>query len=207
MIAIVLMVFTMVLHPTGGSIEHLQRISTLIMTTHSIAILSVPFWLPGFLELTKLLEDGGFFSRMALALQVVGLFAVVMAATLNGLALPLFVNHYKDASPATIQSIKPIVTYNTALNHGFDLVFIGASTLAILGWSVAILNTRRLPLRAGWFGIAVTLAIVVTMTSGFSLTDLTGFRVFVTGFAVWVVVMIVVCRKENDKVLEKRKEI
>src|SRR5882672_3468249 len=99
------MVFTMVLHPAGGSIEYIQKISTVIMTTHALAILSVPFWILGFWGLTKQLEDSSLVSLAAFIIMTVGLFAVVIAAAVNGLALPLFANHYLDAPPVKMIAI------------------------------------------------------------------------------------------------------
>jgi hypothetical protein len=194
-IATVLAVFTMVLHPMGGSFEHIQKISAVIMVTHALAILSVPFWILGFWGLTKQLEDDSFISLAAFIVMSVGMFAVVLAAAINGLALPLFVSHYQDATPETINAIKPVLVYNTSLNHAFDLVYTGASCLAVLFWSIAILKTRRLPVWLAWFGIILSLVAVVPMNGGFFITGLTGFRIFVLGFAVWTILIIISMRR------------
>jgi len=195
-LAAVLMLFTMVLHPMGGSIEHIQKISTMIMVTHALAILSLPFWLLGFWGLTRRLEDDSLLSLAAFCLMSVGLFAVLIAATLNGLALPLFVNHYPEATPETISAIKPIAAYNTSLNHAFDLVYSGASCLAVLLWSIAILRTRRLPVPLGWLGILLSVVAMIPLT-GFFFTGLTGLRIFLTGFVIWTLFIIIVLRKRS----------
>ena len=44
----VLIFFTMVLHPAGGSFEHLLKITSLIVVTHAVAIASIPFAVIGF---------------------------------------------------------------------------------------------------------------------------------------------------------------
>jgi len=194
-IAALLMVFTMVLHPMGGSVEYIQKISTVIMTTHALAILSIPFWILGFWGLTKRLEDDSLISLAAFIIMTIGMFAVMLAATINGMALPLFVNHYLDATPEKLSAIKPIIVYNTALNHAFDLIYTGGSCLAILFWSIAILKTRRLPVLLGWFGILLPLMVIVPMMMGFLFTDLTGFRIFVAGFVAWTVLIIFYLRK------------
>src|ERR1700754_2334436 len=49
----ILLVFTMMLHPAGGSIRHLIRITPVIVITHSVAILALPFGCMGFLGLTR----------------------------------------------------------------------------------------------------------------------------------------------------------
>ena len=55
-----LLIFTMVLHPTGGSVEHLLTIIPVIVITHAIAILSLPFALAGFWGLTKTIGTDNF---------------------------------------------------------------------------------------------------------------------------------------------------
>jgi hypothetical protein len=194
-IATVLMVFTMVLHPMGGSIEYIQKISGVIMGAHALAILSIPFWILGFWGLTKQLKDDSLIALTAFIVMVLGLFAVLLAATINGLALPLYANHYIDATPEKIVAIKPVIIYNGILNHAFDLVYIAASAIAILLWSITIVKTKRLPAVLGWFGIMLPLVLIVPMIAGVSLVDLTGFRIFVSGFAIWTIFVIISLRK------------
>jgi len=189
------MLVTMVMHPMGGSIERLQRIAALIMTTHSLAILSVPFAILGFWGLTKKLEDSSLLALMAFSTMSVGLFAVVCAAAVNGLALPLFVTHYIDAPEEKLAAIKPVLNYNTALNHAFDLVYIGAACIAVFLWSLAIFRTHQLPAWLGWLGILLGLTTLVSMSAGFIFFDLTGFRIFVSGFVIWILCAGIFLRK------------
>ncbi|MEI9808365.1 MAG: hypothetical protein WDO16_11115 [Bacteroidota bacterium] len=189
-IATILMLFTMVLHPMGGSVAHIQRIASTIMITHAIAILSVPFWLLGFWGLTKRLDDDSLLSSAAFITMSVGLFAVMIAAATNGLALPLFVTHYMDATAEKLDMIKRVVVYNTSLNHAFDLIYTGASCLAVFFWSIAMLKSRRLPVWPGWLGIILVLATIIAMVSGFFFVHLAGFRIFIAGFAVWTFFII-----------------
>ncbi|HMH21046.1 MAG TPA: hypothetical protein VK563_04695 [Puia sp.] len=186
----------MVLHPTGGPIEYIQKISTLIMTTHALAILSVPLWILGFWGLTKRLEDDSLIALTAFITMCIGLFAVMLAATVNGLALPLYVNHYLGATPEKISAIKPVVTYNTTLNHALDLVYTGASCIAVLLWSIRILKTRKLPVWLGWFGIVLAVVAAIPMNTGFFFADLTGFRIFIAGFVIWTVLAAISLRKQ-----------
>jgi len=191
-IAVVLMIFTMLLHPVGGSIEHLQRISNMIMITHSLAILSIPFCIIGFWGLAKQLNAGSWLSLTAFITLTTGLFAVMLAAAVNGLALPLFLHNYTEVSPEQLNVIKPIVKYNVALNHAFDLIFTGASCLAAILWSLAIIGTKQLPVWLGWAGIAIAALAIAAMTGGFVFTDLTGFRIFMAGFGCWMILIIFV---------------
>jgi hypothetical protein len=71
-----LMVVTMVLHPAGGSLEHLFKISPLIMGTHTLAIISIPFCLYGFWGLARKLSADEFFSGLAFITILLGMFAI-----------------------------------------------------------------------------------------------------------------------------------
>jgi hypothetical protein len=204
-IAAILMVFTMVLHPMGGSVEYIQKIATIIMITHALAILSVPFWILGFWGLTRQLGDDGLIPLTAFIIMTIGLFAVVLAAAVNGLALPLFVTHYLDATPEKLSAIKPIINYNTSLNHAFDLVYTGAFCLAVALWSIAILKTRRLPVWLGWSGVLLSLVTVASMTMGVFFTDLTGLRIFVSGFVIWTILLIISLRNSHDEQADAKK--
>lgn len=200
LIGSLLIIVTMVLHPAGGSIEHILTIKTLIIVTHSIAILSMPFCMIGFWGFTKKLGTENFFSLPAFAIAMFGLIAAMGAGMVNGLALPLFLERYKDASAEVLESIKPIIKYGSALNHGFDYIFIGAMCLSILFWSIAVLQTKKASVWLAYFGIALTLVAIVLLASGFVFVSLHGFRVFVFSVAGWIVwVSFVLMRSKTQE--------
>jgi len=190
-IAVILMVFTMLLHPVGGSIEHLQHISGMIMITHSVAILALPFCIVGFWGFTKQLNAESWLSLTAFIFMITGLFAVMLAAAVNGLALPLFLQNY---TPEKMDIFKAVLKYNTSLNHSFDLIFTGATCVAAIMWSLVIISTRQLPVWLGWAGIALAVLAIAAMTAGFVFTNLTGFRIFMAGFGCWMLLIIIVLR-------------
>ncbi|MEO8404947.1 MAG: hypothetical protein ABI480_10135 [Chitinophagaceae bacterium] len=195
-IASLLMVVTMVMHPAGGSIEYLWKISSMIMITHSIALISVPFGLLGFWGLTKRLDSGNILSIGAFITMGLGTIAVMCAAAVNGLVLPLFINHYRDSTPEKISAIKPFLNYNISLNHAFDLIYIGAACGAILLWSIVVLKTGRMPKWFGWLGILLAFIAIGSMIAGFIFFSLTGFRIFIFGFVVWTILAGFFLRKE-----------
>lgn len=175
----------MVLHPAGGSVEHLIRISNVIIITHAIAILSLPFGWLGFLGFTRVLGTGRFEVLLAFAMVSLGLVAVMIAAATNGLILPIFLQHYKDASPETITSIKSIFHYGFAINQAFDYIYTFAFSLGILCWSIAILRTKLFNAWLGWLGITISIGAVIVFLSGILIQDLSGFRLFVTAIIIW----------------------
>ena len=194
-----MMIVTMGLHPTGGSFEHLLKITPLIIGTHSIAIAAVPFIAFGFWGLTKRLTDGSGLSILALIVMSFGLVAVMCAAALNGLTLPLFINNYQNATPEVIESIKLMLHYNSALNHAFDFIFIGAACVAIPLWSVAIIKTKALPQWVAYFGILFSLGTIILASTGFGLVDLHGFQVFIFSLVAWVITIGVLLFNSTTK--------
>jgi hypothetical protein len=194
----VLLILTMGLHPAGGNVEHLIRITKLIVVTHAIAIFSLPFGWIGFWGLTRRLGVDNFWSMLAFAMISFGLIAVLIAASANGLILPVFLQHYKGATPEAIESMRPVLRYSFAINGAFDYIYTFAFCLAILGWSITILRTGRLPKWLGWSGIVVAIAAAVIFVSGVAVHSLQGFRIFVTAIVIWVLMSGIALYKQRD---------
>jgi hypothetical protein len=183
----ILMLFTMVMHPAGGGFEYLLKIEKMMVVTHSIALISIPFASVGFWGLSKRLGFDNFFSILGFAFAAFALIAVLMAAAANGLALPIFIDHYYDATSEKIETLKPILRYNFAFNSAFDYIYTSAFCIAILSWSIAILRTKKLSAWLAYFGIVIAIAAVILFFSGIAMNSLHGFRIFVTTFILWIV--------------------
>jgi hypothetical protein len=182
----ILLVVTMVMHPAGGNVEYLIRISNQIIITHSIAILSLPFGLVGFWGLTKKIGMDHLLSVFAFAVIALGIIAVMVAASANGLVMPIYLQDYKGASPETIESIRPVLRYSFAINHAFDYIYTGAFCIAMVCWSIMILTTKKLPVWLGWMGIVLSIAAAIIFLTGLGVNTLQGFRLFVTSIIVWI---------------------
>ena len=185
---IVLMLFTMILHPVGGSFEHLLQVSTRTILTHSIALLSIPFACFGFWGLTKRIGPDNFFSLSAFAMILFALVAVMLAAATNGLVLPIFIRKYQDASPDMIESIQPLLRYNFAVNNAFDYIYTGGFCLAILFWSVGILQSKTLAKATAWIGKSLTVAAAI-LTMVFGPGNLLGLRLFMATIVGWMLMI------------------
>lgn len=119
--------------------------------------------------------------------MLLGLVAAMMAATVNGLALPFFINDYAEADLATIEAINPILRYNMALNHSFDYLLIGAMFLSMFLWSISIFRSGKLPRGVAYLGFIIVLVILIAGGSGFYFLDLSGFRIIVFGWLIWII--------------------
>jgi hypothetical protein len=192
-----LLVVTMVLHPVGGSIEHILNITGIIVVAHSLAIFSLPFGWVGFWGLTRKIGTDNFMSVLGFAMMSLGLVAALLAAATNGLAMPIFLQHYKDATPETLTAIGPILHYGYAVNHAFDYVYTGAFCVAIGCWSIAIWRTRALASWIGWFGIVLSVGTAAIFISGVAVNNLHGLRIFVSCIMLWIVLTGVVLWKKK----------
>ena len=197
----ILMVITMVLHPAGGSMDHLFKAIAMVIITHSIAILSVPIVLFGFWGLTKRLGNDTTISTIGFITICLGMISVMFAAGVNGLAMPIFLTYYKNAAPEIINTLKPILVYSGALNHMFDYIFIGFMCIAVMLWSITIVRTKTLPVWIGYAGIALFVLTIALMLAGFVFVDLMGFRTFIFLFVAWILVVGVHLRKPIEEIL------
>ena len=180
-----LLFVTMVLHPAGGSLEHLQHMGSLIIFSHSIALGSVPFLLFGYWGLKVRLAADGAVAAFAFITTCYALLAAMCAAAINGLALPFFLGQHTPSSPESIEMVRMVLKYNISLNHAFDLIYIWGSCGATIMWSAAIYRTRKLPVWIGYYGFLLSSAALLMLVSDFEFLTLDGFRVFVFGYVSW----------------------
>ncbi|MGX1928867.1 hypothetical protein [Flagellimonas sp. 2504JD4-2] len=176
-----LMFVTMLLHPGEGGFTQGM---TFALISHSLAIGSVPFSAVGFFGLANVLGEKDFLSKIGLAIMLLGLFAAVMAASFNGLALPLFI---KDVSLETARQSGEILSYNRALNHSFDYILIAGMFISTFLWSLAIWLTKVLPRWLAYLGITLFVIGVVAVISGFYFLNVSGFRILIYGWVIWIV--------------------
>jgi len=181
-----LMFITMVMHPTGGDIDHILKIWVIAVASHAIAIASIPFLAVGFWGMERRLQEADFLSKLSFAIIITGLVAVMIAAAINGLAYPIYATMYEGASEATLASIEPVTRFGFALNHAMDYIFMGAVCASTILWSLAIYRTKSLPMWLGHLGLLLSIAALVTWILGFVFVDLHGFRVFIFGWVIWV---------------------
>jgi len=181
----ILMILTMALHPVGGDFEHLLKIASMGIIAHSIGILSIPISVFGYWGLLKQTESKSVFSRVGFVFTVSSMFAVLIAAAINGLVLPLFIQDYQMAAPEVVDTIQPILSYNFAINQTFDYIFIGFTLLGVSSWSIAILQTQVFPKWLGYYGIALSSIAILLILSDFFFLDVFGFRIFIFGFVSW----------------------
>jgi hypothetical protein len=183
---ILLMIATMVLHPSGGSIEQIVRISSMVMISHSLAILSIPFLFFGFYGLSVLLLNKTKWTMLALSSAGFALVAVMLAGSINGIVLPMYALRYAGETGSNLEMVKRVVNYGFMLNKTMDYIFVGGFSLAQFIWSLHMIHNSSFPRWMGWLGVLLVLLILAASLLSFNLVDLLGFRIYVLGTAAWL---------------------
>jgi hypothetical protein len=191
----ILMVVTMVMHPTHMGGHYTGIINTI---SHSLAIAAIPFCLYGFWGLTKSFKSDGFFANCAFPIMAIGLLAGMLAAIINGLALTFFYQDFENATGTTMDTVDVVLHYSFALNSAMAYVFIGASLLATLFWSIEIINKERYSKWIGYYGALLVIVGIVLPFTGYEILAVSGFRLIIFGLVSWIVIMGIQLRKSTN---------
>ncbi len=178
---------TMILHPVGGDLHHIKEVGKMGMYVHSLAIFSVPFLYLGARGLSTILIKDWFFANLGRSIFLFAIIAVMLAAAVNGLVLPFFVNTIDLTSQTEVETAQLILHYNFSLNRTMDLIFMAGVTLSMICWSVAVIKTGILRKALGFAGLIIGLIGLIGTLSGQIGTNLHGFTAFIFGFVVWTV--------------------
>lgn len=181
-----LIVLTMVLHPSGGNIQQIIITSKVITSTHILAICCLPFIFFGFYGLTKRIIDKYHISMLAFIIINLGLIAALFAALFNGLVLPYFLNTYSKKLPENLTVLRPISNFSFAINTALDYVFICALVCAMFVYSTQIIRLKTKYKWIGVLGISITTLTLLGLFNNFIFTSLFGFRIFTFSIAIWI---------------------
>lgn len=185
-IGALLATITMVLHPTGGSMEYINHIKPVLVLSHSLAIFCMPFIGFGAWGLSVLLQTTNRIAMLAFFVFCGGLIAAMIAGAFNGLILPHFVGRYIN-SGIDSDILKAIMGYGRCINAAMSYIFIAACVCAIALWSVIIILKAQLPKWIGYYGFVIIAAGVVGVFTKFNFLSVVGFSVFVFGLVSWLV--------------------
>ncbi len=181
-----LIILTMSLHPSGGSLQKIIATTKIITGTHTLAICCIPFVLFGFYGLSKRLANRYHISILAFIIVSLGLIAALFAALFNGLALPYFLNMYSDRLSENLAILKPITSFSFAVNKSLDYIFICALALAIFLYSLQILQLKTSKKWIGLLGIIILIITLLGLFNNFVFTSLLGFRIFTFSISIWI---------------------
>ena len=130
------------------------------------------------------------FGIVGLVLYMFALLAVANAAVADGLVQPYLFRQTVAAmgSPTDIDLWHRLSRYTFYWNQGYAQVFVAASSVAILAWSLGIWKSGNLARGLGAYGCILGLVTVLALLSGHLPLDAHGFGFVMLGQSVWFVV-------------------
>ncbi len=185
-----LMLLTLLAHPHASSLTELLRfppgVFYLNIGAHGVGMLSVPLVLCGCWGLTTTLNTAsGWVAFVTLSL---GMALVVGAMTLDGL-VPMSLVGLAKRSTLPVSQFGPLLAYNTVVIQSLSLVYLFATCLALLLWSLAMLRSTVFPRWTAYYGALVSVTAMVAVFNGVVLVDFIGIKIFVFGFTSWTIIM------------------
>jgi hypothetical protein len=184
------MIITMSLHPTGHDLfvpGRIEAVAVLTKTTHGLALVSLPVVFLGAMGLARRLGWNERASVAALVLYGFALVAVMNAAVASGLVAPEIGRRIVEGDAAAGEVWRMAFRYNGMVNQGFAMVFVVASSMAILLWSAMMVRSGAFGRRVGIYGCIVGPLTVLAVLSGHVRLDVHGFGAIVMGQAIWYV--------------------
>jgi hypothetical protein len=182
-------IVTMVFHPTGhdffapGQFDSATRLG---IAVHSLALASLPVSFLGALALSRRVWPR---DRLAIAALVIFGFAVVAAmgaAVASGLVAPAVARQMVRAAQPE-EAWRAVFHYTGHLNQGFVQVFVAASSVAIVLWSVSMVRSGAFARGVGYYGMVSGALILLALFSGRLRLNVHGFGLVFLVQAIWFI--------------------
>ena len=186
-------IVTMVFHPTGADLLHqnsdtASRGEFAALVTHSIALFSYPLLGFGLLGIYRRMENRHLTSAALIAYFFGGV-GVMIAAAMSGLIAPSITREILSADDSTRPILHLLLDYNFSINQAFTKIFVVASSLSILLWSLSIRKAGKLALGIGIFGFLVSIVSLAALFGGHLRLDVHGFGTLAFSQATWFILV------------------
>jgi hypothetical protein len=185
------MIITMAFHPTGHvAAAEAEAMIRRLIAVHSLALTCVPILFLGAWGLTRRLESGERIAISGLVFYTFGLVAVTGAAVADGLITPSVLRQLITSAgqPSAIEGWRMISRYTFEMNQAYAQVFVGAASMAIVLWSIAIWRSAKLARGLAVYGCILGPVTVAGMVSGHLHLDAHGFGIVALGQAIWFII-------------------
>ena len=194
-------IITMALHPTGhdlGSPDHAAFMMRLNVAVHSLALVCIPILFLGALGLTKFLDAPNRFALGGLVLFGFAEVAVMNAAAISGLIVPGVFRHM-TAEPGLSDTWRAVLQLCGHMNQAFALIFVVASSVAIVLWSAAILRSKLFSRSLAMYGCVLGPIMILVVASGHLPLNVHGFGMVALVMAIWFIAAgVQLCQKTNE---------
>ena len=195
-------VITMVFHPTGSDMlqsdPHASRAGQLMaVLTHSLALISYPVIVFGLTGLYREISGRVPLKTAALVSIYFGAFMVMIAGAASGLVAPEITREIlKAGSDADLWHV--LLAYNFAINQGFTKIFVVASSISLILWSLSIWSPEKYSRFVSITGFIVAGVSLLAFFAGHLSLDVHGFGLFAFAQAFWLILVgVLLVRLKN----------
>ena len=185
--AAVVGLFVMAHHPNAHHIVHAANpagAAQMNRIIHAIAIAAMPIQFLGLLGLTRRLGPS-ILGQAGLVTQGFGLVAGMGAAVASGFVASSVTLDMVQAGTSAQPS--PLLGYTGLWNQGFAAVYVVATAISLVLWSVAMFSSPVFPKALAWLGIVVGTAVTLWQIFWIQHLGVHEFGLIVLGEAVWMV--------------------
>lgn len=191
----------MVLHPTGGDVvtsANFGQMAVLNIGVHSLGIAAVPVLFVGLLGVCRRLGHPDLTNAALVAYGFAGV-AAMGAAVASGFVVTPVLQQILTGDAASRDAYQALLKYTGMWNQGFATVYLVASSVAILLWSLAILKSASLPRAAGIAGIVVGGGVLLAFLGGWVRLDAHGFGIVIFAQCGWFIWLgYLQCRRHQE---------
>ena len=192
---------TMSLHPVAGAHPitpaQFEKLATLMIGVHVLAIAGIPFSFLGALALTRRLDSPSRLAVAGLVIYGLSLVAVMIAPAISGLVGTEILRHVIERG-AESEQWRTLMKYNFLINQAFAKIYVVASCSAVALWSVMIVKSHAMPVALGIYGLLLGSVSVIALISGALSLDAHGFGLVVFSQAVWFIVAGILLLRSNE---------
>lgn len=198
-------IITLGLHPSGRGLfspDTFEAEARKLIAVHSLALVCLPLWFLGAWALARRVgtkgESDQQFGFAGLVFYAFALAAMMTAVVFDGLVSPGLAARINQATGTAGQGWRIAFNYNSSVDMAFVRVFIAASSLALLLWSVAVARREALPRALGVYGCLLTVATLVALLSGELDRYMHIFGMVLVGQALWFVIAGVLMYRQQS---------
>lgn len=193
----------MSVHPHGShailSAEAMRSLALMTRVVHGFAIGGLALLFLGALALTKYLNAPDRLSVAALVSYGFSAAAIMIAGSMSGFVAPVVIGGLVAGDPL-LETRRLFMDYTFRLNQAFASVFVFASCVAILLWSIRMWRARMLSPALGIYGMVAAGAICTAMCSGRLALDVHGFGLVTLLETIWFVIAgVLLARSEASQ--------
>jgi hypothetical protein len=193
-------IITMVLHPTGHDLSapgQLESAARMLFAVHSLALAGLPVLFLGAWGFSRRVENGERIATAALVTYSFALAAIMIAAVFDGLVAPVLARQMAAAFPPKIEIWRMLLYFDFRLNQAFAQLYVAASSIAIVLWSISIIRSRTLPRGVAIYGAILGPIILIALLSGHLPLGAHGFGVVWFCQAIWCITIgVLLCRSQ-----------